>query len=190
MATKTTTIPPNQTLYVRNLPDKLPKPDLKRHLYMLFSTYGPVLDINAAKDMKRRGQAYITFRDQNAAIMAMRACNDTEFFEKKMSIQYAKSKSHALAKLDGSFVMGGAARKAEESELQKSIFDAPGRSNGDDDKIVPEPKKAAIQAPLTSAGDAVDIPHGVKRPRDDAEEEEDVAMEEDDGSDMDMDESD
>jgi RNA recognition motif-containing protein len=37
-------VQPNQSLYIQNLPEKLQKPDLKRSLYMLFSTFGPVLD--------------------------------------------------------------------------------------------------------------------------------------------------
>ena len=34
---------------------------------MLFSTYGPVLDVVALKTMKMRGQAHIVFRDLQAA---------------------------------------------------------------------------------------------------------------------------
>merc|ERR1711977_749974 len=48
---------PNQTLYVTNIPSsKIQKSDLRISLYMLFSTYGPVLDVVALKTMKMRGQ--------------------------------------------------------------------------------------------------------------------------------------
>jgi len=51
---------------------------------MLFSTYGPVLDIVALKNMKMRGQAHIVFRDTQASSQAMRALQDFEFFGKRM----------------------------------------------------------------------------------------------------------
>ncbi|PWW76270.1 hypothetical protein C7212DRAFT_26399, partial [Tuber magnatum] len=61
------------TLYLQNLNDKIRKPDLRTELYTLFSTYGVVLDVNALKTMRCRGQAHITFRDVAAATQAMRA---------------------------------------------------------------------------------------------------------------------
>lgn len=75
---------PNQTLYCSNLPDKLQKADLRRSLYMLFSTYGPVLDIIALKTPKMRGQAHIVFRDIQASTQALRALQGFEFFGKEM----------------------------------------------------------------------------------------------------------
>lgn len=83
-ATKTPSVPPNQTLYCSNLPDKLQKEQLRRALYMLFSTYGPVLDIIALKEVKHRGQAHIVFRDVQASTQAMRALQGFEFFGKEM----------------------------------------------------------------------------------------------------------
>jgi U2 small nuclear ribonucleoprotein B'' len=46
---------------------------------MLFSTYGPVLDVVALKTMKMRGQAHITFRDIQTATQAMRSLEGFEF---------------------------------------------------------------------------------------------------------------
>lgn len=74
----------NETLYCSNLPDKLQKDDLKRELYMLFTTYGPVLDIVALKTMKMRGQAHVLFRDRIASTQALRDLNNREFFGKQM----------------------------------------------------------------------------------------------------------
>ena len=53
-------------------------------LYMLFSTYGPILDIVAMKNGKMRGQAHIVFRDIQASTQAMRALQDFDFFGKQM----------------------------------------------------------------------------------------------------------
>jgi U2 small nuclear ribonucleoprotein B'' len=75
---------PNQSLYIQNLPEKLQKPDLKRSLYMLFSTFGPVLDVTAVKSSKMRGQAHVLFRDVHAATQAMRACQGFDFFGREM----------------------------------------------------------------------------------------------------------
>ena len=50
-------VQPNQSLYIQNLPEKLQKPDLKRSLYMLFSTFGPVLDVTAVKSDHRENDA-------------------------------------------------------------------------------------------------------------------------------------
>lgn len=61
-------------LYVTNLPSsKIQKNDLKTALYMLFSTYGPVLDVVCLKTAKMRGQAHVVFRDIQAATQAMRS---------------------------------------------------------------------------------------------------------------------
>jgi U2 small nuclear ribonucleoprotein B'' len=51
---------------------------------MLFSTYGPVLDVVSLKTAKMRGQAHVVFRDVQAAAQAMRACDGMEFFGKNM----------------------------------------------------------------------------------------------------------
>jgi RNA recognition motif-containing protein len=62
------------SLYVTNLPSsKTQKADLKTALYMLFSTYGPVLDVVCLKTTKMRGQAHVVFRDIQAATQAMRS---------------------------------------------------------------------------------------------------------------------
>ncbi|KAM6486157.1 hypothetical protein HDV62DRAFT_353275 [Trichoderma sp. SZMC 28011] len=170
-------IPPNQTLYVTNLPSaKIQKPDLRTALYMLFSTFGPVLDIVALKTMEMRGQAHIVFRDIQAATQAMRSLDGQTFLGRPMKIQYAKSKSHFVAKLDGTFKIptttSGAAT-VEQTELQQSIFNAPLPGTAAEKPTVP----AAGQA----AKNAEDENRGQKRTRDEEEEEseEDVAMEED-----------
>lgn len=62
----------------------MPKKDLKRELYLLFSTYGTVLDIITMKTMKMRGQAHITFRDVPKSTQAMRSLQGYEFYGKKM----------------------------------------------------------------------------------------------------------
>lgn len=178
--------PPNQTLYCKNLPDKLPKKNLKRQLYLLFSTYGSVLDIITLKTTKMRGQAHVVFQDIPKATQAMRSLQGYEFFGKKMDIQYAKSKSNYIAKLDGTFNQPqlnqpGPAAVAPTS-LQQSIFNNPPSS------LPPPPTANGVdsadntkrKAEESGAGDA----KRAKIEQPPAEEEED------DEAEMEMDESD
>ena len=87
------TYAPNQTLYITNLPSsKIQKDDLRRSLYTLFSTYGPVLDVVALKTMKMRGQAHVTYKDVQTATQAMRALQKFEFFGREM-VSFSKFSS-------------------------------------------------------------------------------------------------
>ncbi|RCI15528.1 hypothetical protein L249_3513 [Ophiocordyceps polyrhachis-furcata BCC 54312] len=166
--------PPNQTLYVTNLPSsKVQKADLRTALYMLFSTYGPVLDIVALKTMTMRGQAHIVYRDIQTSTQAMRQLDGKTFLGNPMRIQYAKSKSHFVAKLDGTFKIPSTstgAANVQQTDLQKSIFDAP------------LPGSAPVSKPADQSMPDADAAgnRGQKRARDEADDsEEDVAMEED-----------
>ncbi|KAH6898676.1 hypothetical protein B0T10DRAFT_116542 [Thelonectria olida] len=175
-------IAPNQTLYVTNLPSsKIQKADLRTALYMLFSTYGPVLDVNALKTMQMRGQAHITFRDVQTSTQAMRALDGQTFLGREMKIQYAKSKSHFVAKLDGTFKIPGSsgAANVEQTELQQSIFNAPlpGSAPAPGSGLPPKPA-APVDHVMQDAGSTDG--RGQKRNRDDEDESDsDVAMEED-----------
>lgn len=193
-------------LYVTNIPSaKIQKPDLRTALYMLFSTYGPVLDIVALKTMSMRGQAHIVFRDIHAATQAMRALDGEEFLGRTMvscqvwqhqaeaatfkadyssfsqKIQYAKSKSHFISKIDGTLAMPNkGAAAAEQTELQQSIFNAPPAGTNSTTTQAAKPPTAADHAMKDVPGSPES--RGQKRNRDDESEPEDS------GEDMAMDE--
>lgn len=173
----------NQTIYCKNLPDKLQKADLRRSLYMLFSTYGPVLDIVALKTPKMRGQAHVVFRDVQASTQAMRALQGFEFFGKQMKLSYAKGKSDTIAKLDGTFKIPTpeAATGIAATELQKSVFGGPPPGF----EVAAPPATNTLPPPETSEGDK-----GVKRRREEESDKEDTSMEEEDDEGEAMDESD
>ncbi|KAJ2663043.1 hypothetical protein IWW48_001562 [Coemansia sp. RSA 1200] len=99
-------IPPNQTLYVRNLNDKIRKDVLRRTLYEVCIGYGRILDIVALKTMKMRGQAFIVFENISTATAALRHLNGREVFGRAMHVEYALSKSDAAAQRDGTFAYG------------------------------------------------------------------------------------
>ncbi|KAI1313447.1 hypothetical protein EDD11_002554 [Mortierella claussenii] len=104
MSASTPAIDPNQTIYIRNLNEKIKKDELKRSLYCLFSAYGKIISIVACKTQRDRGQAFIAFSDIVSATTALRGLQGFSFYGKSMDIQYAKTKSHAIAKIDGTYV--------------------------------------------------------------------------------------
>ncbi|KAF9897586.1 U2 snRNP complex subunit msl1 [Lobosporangium transversale] len=103
MPSSNTPVDPNQTIYIRNLNDKIKKNELRRCLYCLFSAYGKIISIVTLKTMRERGQAFIAFADIVSATTAMRGLQGFNIFGKSMEIQYAKTKSNAIAKLDGTY---------------------------------------------------------------------------------------
>ncbi|KZT38361.1 RNA-binding domain-containing protein [Sistotremastrum suecicum HHB10207 ss-3] len=104
-------IPPNPTLYVHNLNDKVNREEVCLQLFSLFATHGNVIDIVASKSQKMRGQAFLVFSDLAGATAAMRACEGMMFYDKPLHIEYAKTKSHAILKReDPSFVPPSALR--------------------------------------------------------------------------------
>ena len=152
-----------------------------------------------------RGQAHVVYRDIQTSTQAMRALQGFDFFGKEMvrradlasirankfikKIVYAKGQSQIIPKLRGTFEPPTtAAGTAETTDLQKSIFNAPPSSM---------PAKPAETNGLKPAEPSLpEPPHGVKRPRDEEEEEteekkaeedaEDAPMEEDEESDAPM----
>ncbi|CAO3694838.1 unnamed protein product [Umbelopsis ramanniana] len=94
---------PNQSLYIKGLPEKIRVEEIKASLYTLFLTYGDILDIVIMKKEKMRGQAFVVFDDIASATAALKSLNGFPFYEKNLTIQYAKSKSDAVAKLDGTY---------------------------------------------------------------------------------------
>ena len=75
---------PSQTLYIRNLNEKIHKKNLKETLYFLFAPYGRILDIVTLKTIKMRGQAHIVFRSIPEAASAMKALDGSSIFKKEM----------------------------------------------------------------------------------------------------------
>ncbi|GMH07451.1 hypothetical protein Nepgr_009291 [Nepenthes gracilis] len=109
-------IPPNQTIYIKNINENVKKEELKRSLYCLFSQYGRILDVVALKTPKLRGQAWVVFSEVTAASNAVRQMQNFPFYDKPMRIQYAKTKSDCVAKADGTYVQREKKKKQEEKK--------------------------------------------------------------------------
>ncbi|CAH9104446.1 unnamed protein product, partial [Cuscuta epithymum] len=124
----TSDIPPNQTIYIKNLNEKVKKEELKRSLYCLFSQYGRIVDIVDLKTTKLRGQAWVVFSEVIAASNAVRQMQNFPFYEKPMRIQYAKTKSDCIAKADGTYDK----KKKDDKKAykKKHTKEATGAANG------------------------------------------------------------
>ncbi len=114
-------IPPIETVYVNNLNERINKDELKKSLYAIFSQFGPILDIVARKTYRMRGQAFVVFRDITAATQAVRQMQSFPFYDKPMKLTYAKAKSDATAKLDGTYELK---HKAERQAKRKAEREA------------------------------------------------------------------
>jgi U2 small nuclear ribonucleoprotein B'' len=102
-----TEIPPNNTIYLRNLNEKMKPDKLKRQLYKIFSKFGKILDIVAKDNMKMRGQAFVVFQDLNSAVSALKQMQDFDFLGKPMKIQFAKRTTFATTVCKfGKFTIG------------------------------------------------------------------------------------
>jgi U2 small nuclear ribonucleoprotein B'' len=100
---KTEDVPPNHTIYVKNLNEKIKLDRLKETLYASFSAHGKVLEIQATSTYKMRGQAWITFDDIASASNALRAMNGFVLFEKPLVIHFAKEKADVIARREGTY---------------------------------------------------------------------------------------
>ncbi|KAK5693856.1 hypothetical protein LTS12_028664, partial [Elasticomyces elasticus] len=103
MATVATSsnVPPNSTVYVRNLQERIKVDQLKEALTELFSEYGTIVDIIAKTNLKAKGQAFIVFDNVESATNAIGEINGFELFEKPMTLDYAKSRSDATVLREG-----------------------------------------------------------------------------------------
>ncbi|URD88662.1 U1 small nuclear ribonucleoprotein [Musa troglodytarum] len=141
-------IPPNMTIYINNLNEKIKLDELKKSLHAVFSQFGKILEVLAFKTLKHKGQAWVVFEDVQSATEALKRMQGFPFYDKPMAcfyrwmvwvinlwgplgkreggrwdgrfifrsrpefsfnavhprIQYAKTKSDIIAKVDGTFV--------------------------------------------------------------------------------------
>jgi len=109
---------PNETLYVRNLNEKVNKRVLKQQLYAAFIPFGRILDIVALRTTALRGQAFVVFEKLASATSAMQKMQGFDFLGKPMVIQYARTKSDKIAKRLGIHVSRDSKRKHPPSTQQ------------------------------------------------------------------------
>jgi len=115
-------LPPNHTLYVNNLNERIKPDEIKKALYAIFSTVGPVVEVQASKRLVTRGQAWIVFKELADATKAMRDLQNFLFYDKPMRINFAREKSDVIAVGEGTQV--DKLKRKEESKKRRVIMDA------------------------------------------------------------------
>lgn len=101
---ETVDVPPNHTLYLNNLNDKIKSDRMKATIYAMLSQHGKILEIVMGHSRRLRGQAWVTFDDVPCASNALRATNGSTLFEKPVAIQFAKEKADIITRREGTFV--------------------------------------------------------------------------------------
>lgn len=74
--------PPNKTLYINNLNERVRIEDLKDALREMFEEHGEIIEIIAKRNIKMRGQAFIIFTEIYSAHKARETLNGIELFGK------------------------------------------------------------------------------------------------------------
>lgn len=83
---------PSQTLYVKNLNNKINKKVLLHNLYLLFSAFGDIISINL-----HNGYAFIIFTNLNLATLALRNLKNQDFFDKPLVLNYSVKESKVIS---------------------------------------------------------------------------------------------
>ena len=63
---------------------RLAHPDLRQTLFVIFSKFGRVLNVTAKKNIRMRGQAFVTFERTEEAAAAKEKLNKAILFKKEM----------------------------------------------------------------------------------------------------------
>jgi len=127
---------PNNTIYINNLNEKIKKNDLKKSLYAIFSQFGPILDIMAWKNLKMRGQAFVVYKEVASSTNAIRSMQGFPFYDKPMRLDFAKSDSDIISKLNGTYVerpkrpTGELTSKAKKAKKPKTGASGPSLGGG------------------------------------------------------------
>ncbi|PVG04635.1 RNA-binding domain-containing protein [Serendipita vermifera] len=88
----------SETLYIQNLNDKVKLSYMKTTLNNLFRHYGKVVDVVAHRNLRMRGQAFVSFLSTDLARKAMKEVNKFPLYGKPMQITFAKTRSEAVVK--------------------------------------------------------------------------------------------
>lgn len=83
------------TLYLSNLNTNIKPTKIKENLYILFSSFADILEINYPRK-SYRGQGWIVVTSQDDATECISKLQDFNFFEQPLRIKYAKKESKII----------------------------------------------------------------------------------------------
>jgi len=121
-------VPPNNTVYVNNLNEKISRGELVDGLREVFGQFGKVLDITCYTKIKRcKGQAWVVMEETESASNAVAEMQNFIFFNKPLRVAFSKNVSDATLKRDGK-ELPKRERPPKKRKLKKKV-------------VVEEPKK-------------------------------------------------
>ncbi|KAJ3190417.1 hypothetical protein HDU85_000713 [Gaertneriomyces sp. JEL0708] len=158
---------PCQTLYIRNLPETRATKTLETALKAIFAQYGDVLSIRMKRNIKQRGQAFVTFAEVESATKALKEVQGFPLSMKpmvgrcemknysvvvlydviligfgKQDIQYARRRSDVAAAKDGEETLEAHKRARIEEKANRTAED-----EEEKDKQVDAAEVAAVYGP-------------------------------------------
>ncbi|KAG5359070.1 U1 small nuclear ribonucleoprotein usp102 [Yarrowia sp. C11] len=122
-----TSIAPCETIYIRNINEKVKIPTLKSTLKEICKEYGDVLDVVAHGNLRLRGQAFVVFDSIDSAESAISALNSTKLDGLKGSVvevTYAKSRSDATVAKKGASELDSHVRARVAQKELKQLADS------------------------------------------------------------------
>eukprot|EP00466_Bigelowiella_natans_P010771 jgi/Bigna1/88891/estExt_fgenesh1_pg.C_400016 len=160
MAAPNTLPLPNNTVYVNNLNEKVKIVELQKALTHVFTQFGNILEVQASKALKKRGQAWVVFDSKESAEKCIKEMNGFNFYDKPMRCNFAKSKSDIIAKRDGSYV----ARPKKPMRNKKKKRMKKRKQESKDSKSNGKKKKVKSDKPGAPSGMAPSMPANGRGP--------------------------
>ena len=112
---------PSQTLYLNRLDERLHLDSLKPLLFELCSQFGLVIDVVAMKTLRKKGQAFVVFSDTTSATLALKHLRHMQFLGKPISAAFARTKSDAAAKYEGTYKPKPFSKKKHQGSVPMSL---------------------------------------------------------------------
>lgn len=82
-----------RTLYINNLNERIPHKILNNELTKLCRQYGPVVSVSTGRSLRKRGQAFVAFKERDNAATALENLLNVQMFNKPLRVSYARSES-------------------------------------------------------------------------------------------------
>jgi len=145
----------SETLYIQNLNERIKLDVMKQSLRGLFKTYGPVLDVVAHRNIRMRGQAFVSFDNRETAHKALKEVKGFPLYSKPMQISFARTRSDAVVKTLADTSLDEH-KKARLKHKRKQRWDNPHKrkarakhnaGQADGAAVAPAPKRTAVQMP-------------------------------------------
>ncbi|PJF18061.1 hypothetical protein PSACC_02133 [Paramicrosporidium saccamoebae] len=101
----------------KNLNERVTPKSLCSQLKKTFGVFGEILDVVAKRRVALRGQAFVLFRDMEAARQAIETLQGDRLYGKSMVIKYAKYKSDVISKADGTYEIERRRREQDRTQM-------------------------------------------------------------------------